>query len=351
MELKALSATEVVTHVIERTGLSPDADLLCVESLAWLIRYEASLACPVSTRGLVSAVVDVLQPIVSSNDLRERCKNVLEELINQGDLIEFEEVNGWSKNRLLYRAPPCFVCINETRCLVIGVAPDGIDPIPPYLTTEFKGVHRILNSDDQQKLAQALLHAGLHKLPYSTWAKAPNTKRDTAVLHQFNDILDRQVPASDTLDGLNVLNTAKPVAWYRARWENSGTLTGRYVATRPQRYGADLWCYVELLDGKPKRLVDLPVGMTVERACDQAWRLQCALDAKAGNPQTYKLEDIDDAKVRLTIHLPCPSWLLRRWDCTGQRAKEGVFVFEFDETQVMAETNILEKELWMEQEA
>ena len=88
----------------------------------------------------------------------------------------------------------------------------------------------------------------------------------------------------------------------------------------------------------------------MERACDQAWRLQCALDSNDGAPQAFKLEAIDDDNVRLTIHLPCPAWLLRRWECIGQRTNEGVFVFDFARADGLNETITLEKYLWMVRE-
>ena len=349
MELKAISAPEVLALVLDRTGLASDTDPLCVESLACFMRLAASLVCPVSPRGLVSAIVDVLQPIVSGDDLHARCKVVLEQLVSQGDLVEFDDVTGLSGNRLLYRAPPSFVRISETTCLVIGVAPDGIDPVPVSLSPKHKGVLRILDNIDHPTVEQLLIHAGLQELPYSAWARAPTTQAYSEVLGQFNHLLDRASP-SDAVEGLQVLNTAIPSSWYRQRWVDAGALTGRYVATRARRYGADLWCYVELLDGEPQRLVDLPVGKTVERACDQAWRLQCGLDADNGAPQAFKLETIDDDNVRLTIHLPCPAWLLRRWECIGQRANEGVFVFNFARTDGLNETKTLENDLWMVRE-
>lgn len=347
MEMKALSAAEVVELVFERAGPS-FSDPLSVESLAFLLRRAASLICPVAPRGLVSAVVDVLQPIVSVDGLRERCKGVLEELVRHGDLIELGDVTGLSGNRLLYRAPPSFVRISEATCLVIGVAPDGIDPIPVNLSPTHKGVLRVLDKNDHPAVEQLLRHAGLHELPCSVWARAPVPRPYSEVLAEFDRSLDQANP-SDALGRLQVLNTAIRSASYRQQWVNPQALTGCYIAKRPRRYGADLWCYVELVDGVPQRLIDLPLGKTAERACDQAWRLQCALDASHGAPQKYRLEVIGD-NIRLTIHLPCPAWLLRRWESIGKRTNNSVFMFDFARANGLEEAKLLETDLWMVRE-
>ena len=347
MELRALSATGVVKLVLERTGV-PFSDPLSVENLAFSLRRAASLICPVSPRGLVSAVVDVLEPIVSEDRLRERCNEVLEELICHGDLIELEDVTRLSGNRLLYRAPPSFVRISEATWLVIGIAPDGINPIPVNLSPKYKGVLRIVDNNCHPAIEQVLRHAGLHELPYAAWARAPATKHYSEVLAKYDRAL-RQASRSGSVDGLQVLNTAIHNSSYRKQWVNPQGLTGTFVARRPRQYGADLWCYVELLDGEPQRLADLPLGRTVERPCDQAWRLQCAVDADRGTPQKYRIKGHGE-NVLLRIHLPCPAWLLRRWECIGQRKQNSVFIFEFARAVVSEEADLLEKELWMAQE-
>lgn len=343
MELKAISATEVVDLVAEHTGLS-SGDPLSVDNLATMLRRAASLICPASPRALVATVVDVIEPIVSEDRLRERCKEVLDELICHGDIIELADVTGHSRNRLLYRAPPSFVRISEATWLVIGIAPDGINPIPVELAPKLKGVMRVVHKNDHPAVEQLLRHAGLHELSYTAWAKAPANKHYSEVLAKFDAAL-RQASRSDALEGLQVLNTAIHSS-YRKQWVNPRELTGTFIGRRPRRYGADLWCYVELIDGETQRLVDLPLGRTLERPCDQAWRLQCALDAGRGTPQNYRIERHGE-NVSLTIHLPCPAWLLRRWACVGERKQNSVFAFEFARAVGSEEADLLEKDLWM----
>ncbi len=346
MELNPLSRQDVLQRTLERVGLSEGADPLSVESLASILRHSASLLCPCSPPGILSAVTEALQPLLSVDDLRERCRAVLDELVAHGDLVEFDDISGFAQNRLLYLAPPAFVPVGTSKALIVGVAPDGVELLPVGIMATRKGVARIISDIDHPSIEQQLRHAGLHELPYEVWVKAPTTRPFDAIVRQFDKTLERQ-PPSDAVDGLRVLDTAIQSAWYRERWTAPGSLTGRYIGTRTRRYGADLWCYVELVNGMPSRLVDLPQGRTSERGCDQAWRLQCALDASHGVPQRYRLKPLDAKRSRLSIHLPCPAWLLRRWDCIGERGGESVFVFDFERSDANQEVEILQQSLWM----
>lgn len=346
MELKSLSSQDALRRTLERVGLSETDDPLSIESLASILRYSASLLCPCSPRGILSAVTEALQPLLSVDDLRERCQVVLDELIAHGDLVEFDDISGFAQNRLLYLAPPAFVKIGSSKALIVGIAPDGVDILPVGIAATCKSVARIISDIDHPSIEQQLRHAGLHELPYAVWVKAPATRPFEAIVRQFDKLLERQ-PPSDAVDGLRVLDTALQSPWYRERWTTPGSLTGRYVGTRTRRYGADLWCYVEIVNGTPSRLVDLPQGRTSERGCDQAWRLQCALDAKHGEPQRFRLEPLDTKRSRLSIHLPCPAWLLRRWDCIGERGDDSVFVFDFEQPDADQEVEILQQSLWM----
>ena len=140
MELNTLSSQEVLLHTLERVGLPENADPLSVESLACILRHSASLLCPCSPRGILSAVTGALQPILSIDDLRERCRTVLDELVAHGDLVEFDDISGFAQNRLLYLAPPAFIQISTSKGLIIGVAPDGVRQLPVGIVAKRKGV-------------------------------------------------------------------------------------------------------------------------------------------------------------------------------------------------------------------
>ena len=80
------------------------------------------------------------------------------------------------------------------------------------------------------------------------------------------------------------------------RWREVRADSGRFVARRDQAYGSNLWCYVELSNGEPQRLLDFPLAGSRWRGCDEAWRLQMAIDAQRGAPQRFRLQE--DAERR-----------------------------------------------------
>ena len=347
MELKVASRHDVIDAVVTQLGFDETIDFMSEEFLASAVRYAASVVCPTSPRNLISVVVQSMQSIACEDDLRQCCKNVLDDVIATGDLVESEDITSGSGNRLLYLAPPFFVRLSKTQALVLGVAPDGVNPIPDDVRLALRGVNRVIDGVDDPSVAQVLKLAGIEELPYRTWAKSPDRKHYQDVINQYDRLIDRR-PDCGNIEDFSVLRWDTQNRWYRKRWGDSGRLTGRFVARRPRKYGADLWCYVELENGAPRKLVDLPIGRTAERGCDQAWRLQCAIDAMRGAPQQYRVMKVDGDTIRVAIHIPPPAWLLRRWKCIGRRAADNVFAFEFTSGDALKETEFLEQELWME---
>lgn len=352
MGLRPLSREDALHCVAADFGLANTEDV-SVEFVAASLRRAAGLMCPTTPRALVNAVHQSLSLLQPDDTLRERCRETLEAMVAHGDLMEFDEIDqplaaSAGQARLIYATPPCFVRLTDTRLLVIGITPDAIDALPPDVTTTYRGVLRELSTVDKAALPSHLRLAGMHELSYDVWAKAPVRQASKDVVQRFEQALDLARPCG-ALDELQILNTAVRSPWYRDRWTEPRGLSGHYIARRPRRFGVDLWSYVVLQDGEPQRLVDLPLGQTAERGCDQAWRLQCAIDAESGEPQTYQLTHETNDTVRLDIHLPCPAWLLRRWESIGARVDESVFSFRFTENDVAGEANLLEARLWMRQ--
>ena len=68
------------------------------------------------------------------------------------------------------------------------------------------------------------------------------------------------VRTSPEVPGLSLLDSVRPVKYYRGRWTGLKGHSGRFVGRRSQKYGADLWCYVQINNGTPERLIDLPLS-------------------------------------------------------------------------------------------
>jgi hypothetical protein len=170
--------------------------------------------------------------------------------------------------------------------------------------------------------------------------------------HKYEALLDRAVACGELAD-LLVVDPEGDRRYYRGRLVAPGRRSGRFVGRRPQRWGADLWVYVQLEGGVPTRFVDLPVLSDRWRGCDEAWRLQAALDHENGRPQVVQLEPLaGTTDQRLRFYSPVPLWAQRRLDCFGRReALSGcLFAYRLPEREACEEAGFLAQAMWLKSE-
>ena len=124
-----------------------------------------------------------------------------------------------------------------------------------------------------------------------------------------------------------------------------------YVARRPQRYGAPLWCVADLEAGAVRRFKDLSLRGDRLRPFDIAWRIQAALDSVAGNPQRYEASERDASVAMLRFFSPVPSWCERHLAVVGQKAAADrcLFCFEIPPQELPGEIAFLRDTLWMKE--
>ena len=153
------------------------------------------------------------------------------------------------------------------------------------------------------------------------------------------------------LPGLLLLDPERPVRYYRGRWVEPSKQAGHFVGRRPQAYGADLWCYVEVQEGHAVGLVDLPTRHGVGRGCDEAWRLQAAIDYERDAPQVYRVRSGPGRSWLLDFFSPVPMWARRRWETIGEpvSAFGCLFSFKFSETVVSDEIAFAREYMWLKE--
>lgn len=267
------------------------------------------------------------------DELRALIDEKVEALTSYGDLLELpaSEPNDDSAVRILYFAPPTYVCIGETLFL-LGGALDGGDPIPFDLrgAVEYRSNTRRICAGDTVEVAKRLRAIGWVEFSHELWLPAPATETPQRLVSRANEALATK-PTSGVVPGLTVLDTNAPTSYYRGRWSEPMHKSGRFVARREQRYGADLWSYVELSGGTVTHLVDLPLGVQAEvRSCDAAWHLQMAIDALAGHAQLYRLRSAPPAgSVLVDFFSPVPLWARRRWDVLGEEIPRRGSLFSY----------------------
>ena len=201
-------------------------------------------------------------------------------------------------------------------------------------------------------LAETLLDDGLIDLPAERWLRSPRESSPSQLIAMYDSRLDA-AHASGHVEGLEILDSQSSVMYYRGRWRAPrNTDQGRFVTRRPQAFGADLWCYVELNAGMPIRLLDLPLNPDLGRGCDEAWRLQAAIDAFSGQPQRMRLTE-SGAPERSVLQLfsPPPRWLQRRLDAIGQpvESRRALLSYEMSQMEASEEFKFAKRMLWLEE--
>ena len=353
--MKRLTAMEVHARKVEELGLDPTAvDLTSVEAIACALRRVASFLCPCAVSTLVRGVVRPLQGLIDRpTTIKEVVESTLEAMIAHGDVIEQFEVggrSGYGTGALLYAAPPSFVSRQSGASILLGIASDQLSALPDELEAriEYVSYVRRLVPLAGEDLRAELMEHGLIELSYTSWLRQPLVESAAHHISRLNQLLDSAPPSVD-IPGLSLLDPTRPVRYYRGRWVEPTTHSGRFVGRRAQAYGADLWCYVEINKGIPVKFVDLPLRNSLWRGCDEAWRLQAAIDYEGGTPQLFRVQPGPHSTRILNFYSPVPMWARRRWDAVGEPVESPgcLFSYKFGENEVLEEVNFLKDKLWL----
>lgn len=354
--MRRLTAVEVHARKIRELGLDPEGlDLMTPEGLAGALRRAASYLCPCSAATLVRAVVRPLRGLVPDLDhARELVEDTLDAMVAHGDLLEQPEVQDGAQSArvLLYAAPVSFVVRHSGLVVLLGVAADQLSPLPSELERRIQylgHIRRLSPSSASEDLRGELRELGLLELTSDAWLRGPKSRTASQLLAANDRALDAVAPSRD-IPGLVLLDPTKPVRYYRGRWIEPRAQTGRFVARREQAYGADLWCYVQLTNGQPERMIDLPQRGSRWRGCDEAWHLQMAIDAHRGGAQRFRVTPSGQAVV-IEFFSPAPAWARRRWDAIGEPVPTtgGLFAYRIPKAEIEEERRFVHEALWLEE--
>jgi hypothetical protein len=355
--MKRLTIAEVHERKVEELGLDPAAvDLRSIEAIAGALRRAASYLCPCTGATLVRDVVRPFRGLVDDLDAAKALvEDTLEALISHGDILEQQDVTAEPHSglrRLLYTAPPSFVARGSGAVILLGVAPDQLSVLPDDIEARIQYLNHVrrLNALPGEDLPRVLAELGLVQLSPDNWLKAPPTVASEQHVLKLDRLLDAATPSRD-IPGLVLLDPERPVRYYRGRWVAPRSQTGRFVGRRSQAYGADLWCYVQLRDGQPERLIDLPLAGSRWRGCDEAWHLQLAIDARRREPQRFRIRPGPAVTVVLEFFSPVPMWAKRRWDAIGEPVLGAgcLFAYRLTAAEAAEEVRFAGQTLWLEE--
>jgi hypothetical protein len=355
--MRRLSAAEVHAQKVVELGLDPAAlDLTSIEAISGALRRVAGLLCPCPSATLVRGVLRPLRGLVDDlESLKVTVEDTLEALVAHGDILEAREVReeqAGESATLLYAAPPSFVMRKSGTAILLGVTSDQLSALPEELEHQVEYVNHVrrLSARMGEDLRADLVQLGLVELSYERWLKAPTDEAAPRHVARVDGLLNDAEPSRD-VPGLLSLDAERPVRYYRGRWVEPRTQSGRFVARRSQAFGAQLWCYVQLRKGSPERLVDFPIGRSKWRGCDEAWRLQMAIDAQRGEPQQFALRPGPQRTQVLQLFSPVPMWARRRWDAVGEPIQSSgcLFAYRLAASEVDEEVRFARDVLWLQE--
>jgi len=353
--MRVIKGSEAREISLRGIGLDPSkVDVFTVEAIASSLRRAAAFFCPCSEQTLVKTIMSSLEGLVSdpvaARGLIEEC---LEALISYGDLLQLKNINDEDPihNRaVLYTSPPSFVTRKSGSIMLLGVGLDSAPILPPELESQilhFKHM-RILVGDTETDLPNRLTELGLIELSMNTWLKLPMKEQAEHHIEKANiELLGSN--KSGNIPHLILLDTSRPVNYYRGRWVEPKDQTGRFIGRRKQAYGQDIWCYIEMHNGEPIRFIDLPFQSNSLRGCDEAWRLQAALDFLNGSPQLYSTRECQQDHCFLEFFSPIPMWAGRRLDSIGEpiSLSGSLFSYKLSKPELSEELQFIHEYLWM----
>jgi hypothetical protein len=348
MRIMELDSDTVAARAVASLGLDADAVAIgAPEAVCAALRRAGSFLCPASPRQLVDVVIDAVKPVLSeATPSREEVNHYLDLLISSGDLLELREGN----TRLLYLGPPAWVTKSPGWYLLLGVRPNGTPLVDSDLTSQinYEGHTRTLELDPD--LVQGRLGAaGLREMALDQWLRQPVAAAASDVIADAQTRLSAESSAG-VVTGLQLLDPATAVHYYRGRWREVRAIdNGDFVCRRSQAYGAELWCYVRIAEGRPLSILDLPIDH-LDLGRNEAWRLQAATDALGATPQRYRVQHMNDLHAVIDFFAPLPTWAERRLELVGIpviRSRGALMTYRIASGALSTVEGFMAEMLWM----
>ena len=349
-----ISTSEVLAGCRRTLGIPGDHETGLDEAmLAALTRRSAGVNCPCSRATLRASLVECTRGLPANYDsLPDAVDDAIEALIVGGDLLELNDVvteDSDIAQTWVFAAPPGFVIRPSGSAFLFGIVPDQDTFLPSPLASRVvqRGFTRFLEPRSDEDLPRQLKELGLQQLSDSAWLRSPRPQNPAEMINSYKRLLADQPPVTAIRD-LRILDSSRPVTYYRGRWIDPTDHEGSFVARRPQEFGAPIWCLVDLRNGDPVRLLDLPLARTRWRGCDSAWHLQMGIDHDRGTPQVYRRRDDRDT-VRFDFFSPLPQWSQRRLMILGMPVPRDrcLFSYVLPADEADAEEAFLQESLWL----
>jgi len=354
MSMTLLQPDSVVAEARKALSLPTVAASLAIDDalLAQVLRAVAWSHCPCQPFILLREAERHLRGLdPQATDLADRLATVLESMVATGDLVEPGQVTqaeAFSRG-ILFPAPPSFAMLSDDVAQLFGVAnEDGWGGLPDlHGRVDYDGASRRVLARPGEELAAKLLATGLRELSVEAWLREPTTVSARDFLAAALKRLKPAGPA-DTLG--SEMEVFEPGAGgiYSKSWVAPSGKTGKFIARRAKAFGANQWMFIAMDSGRLVQLAHLPAPGSSGRACDEAWRLQLALGALDGRPQSFVLTRQGQVD-HFDLAFPIPQWAHRRMLVFGRQvpSRKCVCSYEVQGNLTAEASNFLEHRLWM----
>ena len=149
------------------------ASMIAPEVLAASIRRAASFLCPCPPRTLREEVEGVLAGLVD-DDAAEKVKDMIQQLILVGDLLDLPVEENGRSHRMLHATPPSFVVREDDQHVLIGIPSDGQSILSESYRDRMEqhGAIRFFHGDPED-VRQILVSQGLTEITTEEWLRPP----------------------------------------------------------------------------------------------------------------------------------------------------------------------------------
>lgn len=357
---KNLAANDITKGL----GFCPDEYSVTDSSvIAAALRRAVTINPSISRTTLISSVADPLISMIGEDYLSQKkpetefrsfILNVLLDLTAIGDVVEIQETDESlfvQQKTVYYPGYPSFVTRNNGDVLLLGSLNGYNSPIPWDIQDKVvhRGPLRIIPTFAVPDARQKLIRFGLNEIPGNAWISTPPEEEANKHLVRFDRDLDNR-NLEGNLQPQRIL-AGEDVTYYSGRWR-AKTITdnGRFIGRITQAYGSPAWAYLDIAAGQVLKSRFFGSPGSRYRACDEAWRLQSAIDSVKNNPQRMHIKKVSATEKAVCVYSPLPSWLERRWVLLADKRKEtGSFsTYRFHNDDIDEEIDFAHKMFWLD---
>jgi len=312
-----------------------------------LIRKIAFYNSPLQKRKIIEMIFSLMQKenMISDSSINS-IKEITENMLNSGEIIEIRKENEYSLDRLMvYISPKRYIKLENGFILILGYD-ENINNIKlPIIRNK-----HLRYTDDSFETQEILLTNGFTEIKAQDWL---NYKDDSIsplnYMNEINEILNRIEKKTTIIENILVFDHSSLENFYPKRWtENINRLQGRYVARRPLKYGSYIWCLAEIEKGAINKFVDLPIIDRKWSGYDEGRRIILANDYINNRPAKCKISYNINGNIRIDFYQPIPSWGIRRLEISGEITKsEGaLFTYIVTQKQIKDVEFFIKNKLW-----